>query len=243
MSSVSIIPGSFKPPHKGHLSLIEKIIKKDNDTDIIIIISQKARPLDSRFLYMEKTSKIELENALKEYIVKNNLKISNLKDGLSHINFTKAELIKLINKLMSTNVIKTINAKQSLEIWNIYLEYLKKKYQILPKIEIRISSNPNPILGVNRSIINSFREKYKKILLLKSKKNSHNTRFDFLEKKYGKYVKTKLFPNIKNIDATGMRKSILEKNKIDFFKYLPADMLQKYKNKIWKIVMSKYPNS
>ena len=233
MSSVSIIPGSFKPPHKGHLSLIEKIIKKDNDTDIIIIISQKARPLDSRFLYMEKTPKIELENALKEYIVKNNLKISNLKDGL-----TKAELIKLINKLMSTNIIKTINAKQSLEIWNIYLEYLKKKYPILPKIEIRISSKPNVILEANRAIINSFREKYKKILLLKSKKNSHNTRFDFLEKKYGKYVKTKLFPDIKNIDATGMRKYILEKNKIDFFKYLPKDMLQKYKNKIWKIVMS-----
>lgn len=38
--NITIIPGSYKPPHKGHLSLVEKLIKKNNNSKIIIIISK-----------------------------------------------------------------------------------------------------------------------------------------------------------------------------------------------------------
>jgi cytidyltransferase-like protein len=38
--TIALFPGAFKPPHKGHLSLIEKLIKKNNNSKIIIIISK-----------------------------------------------------------------------------------------------------------------------------------------------------------------------------------------------------------
>ena len=41
--------------------------------------------------------------------------------------------------------------------------------------------------------------------------------------------------NIKDIDATGMRTSILNNDKTKFIKYLPKDLEEKEINKIWKI--------
>ena len=57
MNEIIIIPGSFKPPHIGHLSLIEKLINKKTISKIIIVISNKSRPLDSIFQYPSQKSK------------------------------------------------------------------------------------------------------------------------------------------------------------------------------------------
>ena len=45
-----IFPGSFKPPHKGHVKVLIEIIKKqkDNNYKIIIIISKKSRKLQNK---------------------------------------------------------------------------------------------------------------------------------------------------------------------------------------------------
>ena len=48
-----------------------------------------------------------------------------------------------------------------------------------------------------------------------------------------------LFPNIKDIDATNMRKYILENNKEKFMNYLPKNLTKIYVNKIWNIVKKK----
>jgi cytidyltransferase-like protein len=230
---VIIIPGSFKPPHKGHLHLLEKRIQQKKQVDkIIIIISKKVRPLDKRFLYMNEVSKEELQEGLIEYFPSEKKKISEMK---------KSILIKYINQKIKENKIQNINAEQSLKIWNIYLDYLKEKYEKqIPIIEFRISPTNNIIIETNRVILELFREKiYKKIILMKSEKNSLNKRFDYFEKQYSKYVQVKLFPNIKDIDATGMREAILKNDKIWFFTYLPNDLENKKKQKIWKIVNSK----
>ena len=73
---------------------------------------------------------------------------------------------------------------------------------------------------------------------MKSAKNKDNKRFDFIEKRFGKYIKIKLFPNIKNIDATDMRVSILKNDYEKFEMYLPDDLKTSDKKKIWKICKS-----
>jgi cytidyltransferase-like protein len=129
MSNITIIPGSYKPPHKGHLSLIEKIIKKNNNSKIIIIISKKPRSLDKNFLYMEKKSKIELQNALIKYfpLEKEEILLLNKKD-----------IIVKINELIKNKMLKSVDDETSYKIWKIYLKYLQKKYSkiIFPKISL-----------------------------------------------------------------------------------------------------------
>jgi len=226
---ISIIPGSFKPPHKGHLSLLEKLIKKNKNSKIIIIISKKARPIDKRFLYMENQKKEVLVNALKDY--------SYNKESL-----TKKEIIEFIKKLIEKNIIKTITPEQSLIIWKIYLRYLRKKYKTkdptisFPIIEFRITPTNNILAETNKVIRDSFKEHFDEIILMKSMKNANNGRFNFLEKRYGKYIKTVLFPDIKNIDATGMRDALIKNSIPDFIKYLPHDLNKNIKLKIYKLL-------
>jgi cytidyltransferase-like protein len=229
MNNIIIIPGSYKPPHKGHLSLIEKLIKKYTNSKIIIIISRKPRTLDKRFQYMEQKSKLELQHALIDYF-------PNEKDDI--LKLSKINIIKKINKLIENNQIKSINSEQSLKIWNIYLKYLKEKYKNIPKIIFKISETNNIIQNTTRTMLQSFREtpKPNKIILMKSEKNKENKRFNFIEKLYKKYIKILLFPNIKDIDSTGMRESILNNDKNKFILYLPNDLKNSSKNNIWKIV-------
>ena len=230
MSNITIIPGSYKPPHKGHLSLIEKLIKKNNNNKIIIIISKKPRSLDKNFLYMEKKSKTELQNTLVKYF-------PTEKDEILLLN--KKDIIIKINKLINEGLLKSVNDNQSYKIWNIYLKYLQKKYNNInfPKIILRKCETNNVISETNKVILELFRsEKAKNIILMKSAKDECNTRFKLLEERYSKYIKTQLFPNIKDIDATGMRTSILNNDKQSFIKYLPKDLEDKEINKIWKLL-------
>ena len=235
MSNITIIPGSYKPPHKGHLSLIEKLIKKNNNIKIIIIISKKPRSLDENFLYMEKKSKIDLQNTLIKYFPKE-------KDEILLLN--KKDIIIKINKLINDGLLKSVNDNQSYKIWNIYLKYLQKKYSgknyikiNFPKIIFRKCENNNIISETNKVILELFRkENAKNIILMKSAKDESNSRFKLLEERYSKYIKTQLFPNIKDIDATGMRTCILYDDKQKFIKYLPKDLEENEINKIWKIL-------
>ena len=226
--NIIIIPGSYKPPHKGHLSLIEKLVNKNKIKDkkqkIIIIISKKSRPLDNIFSYniITKSSKKNIQKGLLKYFPNNEI-----------IYLSKNKLIKKINEL------DNINAEQSLKVWNIYLKYLKKKYKsykYFPEIIFKISETNNIIKETIITVLKEFKDHPKSITLMKSKKNAKNTRFKFLEERYGKYIKTKLFPNIKDIDATGMRSSILNNNRKIFETYLPKDLEKKSKHNIWKIL-------
>jgi cytidyltransferase-like protein len=239
MSNITIIPGSYKPPHKGHLSLIERLIKKNNNKKIIIIISKKSRSLDKNFLYMEEKPKLELQNALIKYFPSEKELILSL---------TKKDIIAKINNYIKNGSLKSINDEQSYKIWNIYIKYLKNKYSenkyskiFFPEVIFRRCNDNNIIAETSRVVLELFRNKNKRgdIILMKSAKDEGNSRFKLLEDRYSKYIKTELFPNIKDIDATGMRTSILNSDKNKFIKYLPKDLIEKDINKIWKIVKLK----
>ena len=79
---------------------------------IIIIISKKSRPLDSRFLYPIEHTKEELQQSLIEYFPNNKNEISLM---------TKGVIIKKINDMVSKNILRSITAEQSLKIWKIYI--------------------------------------------------------------------------------------------------------------------------
>jgi nicotinamide mononucleotide adenylyltransferase len=229
MNNITIIPGSYKPPHKGHLSLIERLIKKKNNKKIIIVISKKPRTLDENFLNINIKKKEYLKNALIKYFPLEKEEILLL---------SKKDIIIKINNLIKNNLLKSINDEKSYKIWNIYLKYLKKKYNNIyfPKIILRKCENNNIISETNKLILELFRkEKAKNIILMKSTKNANNTRFKSLEDRYSKYIKVELFPNIKNIEATDLRKYILNNDKENFIKYLPKDLDIKDINKIWNI--------
>jgi cytidyltransferase-like protein len=231
--NITILPGSFKPPHKGHLSLIKKIINKNNNSKIIIIISKKSRTLDNRFQYFENLSKEELQIALIEYFPLKKKEIEK---------YSKNELLKIIKEYIEKNKIKSINAYQSIKIWKIYLKYLKEYYSKnkkkinFPKIILKISDTNNIIQETVRIMLQSLREKPNKIILMKSLKNKNNQRFNFMKKRFGKYIEEVLFPNIKDIDAREMRNAIKIHNYKKFNKYLPNNLKENDKKKIWKIV-------
>ena len=234
MQTAYILPGSFKPPHKGHLSLLQKNIKKtkkENIGKIVILISRKSRPLDNRFSYLEQKTKEELQNSLKDYFPEHKYdKINSLK---------KPQLILYIKELMASGFLKSIDAVQSLKIWKIYIKFLKNQDvgKQMPKIEVRISNQNNIMLETDKIILELFKEKFKRIVLLKSAKNESNSRFVFLERKYTKYIETKLFPDIKNIEATGMRSALLHDDKKKFIKYLPKGLDRQINDKIYKILI------
>jgi cytidyltransferase-like protein len=231
--NIIILPGSFKPPHKGHLSLIENIIKKYNNSKIYIIISSKSRALNSRFQYYENMSKEDLQNSLIEYFPKQKKNIMNLSKNI---------LLKKIREYIEKKKIDVVDAYVSLKIWNIYIKYLKKKLKKqnkkfkFPQIIFIISKTNNVIVETTKVMFEALREKPKKIFLMKSLKNKNNKRFDFILKRFNKYINEVLFPNIKDIDAKDMRKAILKNNYKNFIEYLPEYLSNTEKKKIWKIV-------
>lgn len=235
--NITILPGSFKPPHKGHLSLIESIINKNNNSIIYIIISKKSRALNSRFQYYENLPKENIQKAMIEYFPKQKNKI---------LNMSKTNLLKKIRKNINNKKINVINANQSLKIWNIYLKFIKKMYiknnkkkNKFPQIIFKISDTNNVIQETTKVMLEALRKKPNKIILLKSSKNKNNKRFDFILKRFSKYIDEVLFPDIKNIDAKNMRKAILNNDYEMFSKYLPDKLTNINKKKIWSIVKIK----
>lgn len=202
---VLIYVGSFKPPHRGHYKLIKEYIKKYDK--IIIIISNKPRPLN---------------RLLKEI---NNLDKDKINNILGIDAKSKKEGIEIYKKKINEGVIPNINSKESEKIWSIYLKYLDKKYR--DKISIIISRINSPIkLGM--SIYNKLDKLKYNVTFLKSEKNKNNKRFGEKVEIIGKYFE--------KINSTDIRELILLKKRKEFYKYLPVDLTEEDKLKVWKIV-------
>ena len=226
---IAIFPGSFKPPHLGHIQMIEELITAPSPfSDIYIFISYKPRPLEPKMYMFSQLPLSDMFEILLPYD-------KNIKRGL-----TKKEYINEYDRLVDEGKIPVFNVKQSIQIWKIYEKYLLKKYKkelINTKLHIQISYAPSPILSVYQLVNRLIKKEIPSndIYLVKSKKNSSNSRFDYLKKKYPK-IHTKIVTS-KNPDihSTLLRKSILDKNYKDFISYLPKDLSPSDKKKIWYI--------
>lgn len=171
---IAIIPGGFKPPHIGHYTLVQELLKDKNIEKIFIIISKKSRD--------------------------------------------------------------DINAEQSEKIWNIYKDTLKDKDK--NRVFIFISKNDSPLItamGIAKQYIN---KKYK-VILIKSKKDESNKRFVVFKKMKGIIIK--VLPAFKTVSSTNMREVIKEGDEEKFIKFIPKEIKENNREKIWRIV-KKYSN-
>lgn len=227
---VAIFPGSFKPPHKGHFNLLEKIIENKNKFDkIFIFISFTPRPLDP-FLYEPRSmSSDDLYRILNTYD-------KNVKPNL-----TKKEYLEIYKELIENKKIAFINAEQSILIWKIYKELIDKKYKNIkiPEIIIKISYAPSPILSTGtlvKQLIKKGDVKPQNIYLLKSLKNKNNQRFDYILKNNPEVKVNIIKSKDPLIHSKIFRKAIMDQDKKIVEDYLPKELTTSQKNKIMKIL-------
>lgn len=207
--NILLYPGSFKPPHKGHIKIIEKLYNKYDK--IIIIISKNSRPLDNKLLNFKYQTKDNLIKICNKYFNYNN-------------NITKKNLINMIEDGIKNNIIKVIDANTSYNIWNIYITSLCNKYKINKnKFKIIISKYNSPILDIYKYLKNN------KISVIKSEKNINNKRFNNISS----YVDIIISKTIKNINSTLFRNYLLNNKNIN--KFLPKYLNEKEKNSIYKL--------
>ncbi len=227
---IGIFPGSFKPPHLGHYQILEKMLNEKKKYDkIYIIISYRPRPLDQNLYEISNLPKESIYQVLKIY--NKNLKVLN----------TKKEYIDHYKELLKTGKIPYIRADQSHDIWKLYIDNLNKKYGDKIKdteVILKISYAPSPILNVSK-IVESIKKKNTNdnIHLIKSIKNKMNSRFDFIKVKYPDVKVNVIKSNEPSIHSKLFRQSILNQNKkLIFNTFLPKDLTNQTKNKIWKIL-------
>ena len=181
--NITIYVGSFKPPHKGHLSLVKKMLKMtnskkigDNPGIIYIFISNKER--------------------------------------------------EPCNKITSDI---------SKDIWKEYIKLLPIKDR--PRVKLILSKLSSPIQTAY-GFVNKISKKGDIFYLVKSAKNSKNTRFDALlniEKKgtkKGIELYEFILPGYENLNSTDMRDAIHNNDIKKFNKYIPKMTIYN-KNKIW----------
>ena len=120
MNKIAIFPGSFKPPHIGHLSVVKKLLDNPKIEHIYIVISSKYRTIDNNLNNLNKKKIKELKENCSKYI--KNIEKKNKQDIID-------ELKELIEKkrlvlLHRMNLIKYGNY-----IFQHYLRKNKKKLQ------------------------------------------------------------------------------------------------------------------
>ena len=200
--NIYIFPGSFKPPHIGHLINILRIIKNKNCEKIYIIISKKFRPLNNEYY--------NLNNKPSEYI----------KDLAKKLNIeytTKINTIKNINNnLIKNNMVITQN--DSYKIWKFYLKYLPNNLK--EKIIIIKSKDNSPIITTAK-LIKKNNKNNNNYILLKSNKNSLNKRFDFIK---SNNIKKKIINEYKKLSSSNFRNLLLKKKYDKINKFLPKNI-------------------
>ena len=97
--TIAIVPGSFKPPHKGHWEMVLKYVDKV-DKVLILISNISTKAISSRPLSMGNLKKL---TKIKDFIVKNKL------DKYDNINEIIVFFDKTINDLNFDQLIEKLN--------------------------------------------------------------------------------------------------------------------------------------
>jgi hypothetical protein len=229
---VAIFPGSFKPPHLGHLQMIEKMLLSKTPFDkIYILISKKPRPLQPSLYDISSLPRDDIYLLLKPFQKRISSKL------------TKEEYLEEYKKLIENKKIPIVSAQESEMVWKIYIEYLKKKYtkeMIKTEIKPMISWAPSPIIATY-NLVSQLLKKIKpsNIYLVKSKKNSSNSRFDYLVKKTPDLHVKILNSKSPNLHSRLLRKAILDNNKEEILHYIPDDLSPNDKKRILDIFLLK----
>ena len=210
----ALFPGGFKPPHLGHLKVVEAILKKKPDL-LYIIISKKPRLLIPPYKKIYQVSQNELREISQHY----------------HKTYTK----KTLEKDALVGKIPAITALDSYEIWKLYLQTLPEKSR--QKIKLYISPFDSPIIFA-LTVISKKVKKNDTLILTKSEKNGENQRFSVFDKLADQGVKLvyQNVPKYNDLDSTLARQYLVENRKNKFYKFLPKNLKPKEKKEIWDLL-------
>ena len=196
---IVLFPGSFKPPHRGHLKVVEEIMKNYKPDIFYLIISKKPRIIEAPFeKKLNEFSDKELDDLAKKF------KIDKVNKST-------------IEKAMEQGIIPAVNAKTTLEFWKVYLNTLPEK--VRDKIRVSIATLPSPVL-YSFVIVKNKVKKGDELLLVKAEKDRDNKRFSMFD---GLEVKKRevLIPTFKDFNSWEMRRGIYNGDWKNVEKFLP----------------------
>lgn len=211
---IALFPGSFKPPHSGHLKVIETIMKKHKPDKMYIIISNKPRLIVSP--YERKLSQFnseELKNLQKKYDLSSNSK-------------------NVIEKAATEGIIPAVNAETTYKFWEIYLTTLPKTMR--DKIKVSVANQPSPILYAF-VIVKNIVKPSDTLLLLKAEKDRGNKRFSMFDGLKCKKEEI-LIPSFRDFNSWQMRSAIGKKKWKDVEKFFPDKLDKKQRGELIKLL-------
>lgn len=172
-----LFPGSFKPPHKGHVKILIDLIKKQKNKDfkIIIIISKKSRKLNNnkRKVITAKQSlkifKIYIKEINEKFRLKNNISVFVSKKTSPLIDIY--DILRKLNK--KSNKVFLIKSKKDKNNKRFQMFNRIKTIKILPMKEIKdIHStnfrkyiNKKNLIMINKYLSNKLKEINRKKIL------------------------------------------------------------------------------
>ena len=126
-----------------------------------------------------------------------------------------------------------VSKEESKEIWDIYKKYLPSN------VEIKISENSSPISDVASLIKNNPDTTYYPVVGIRGEMDLGDLkRFDSLEGKYPNFKTIVIKSEQKDdrISGTNTRAALIGGEKEKFQSYLPTQLSQEEKNKVWSIL-------
>ena len=126
-----------------------------------------------------------------------------------------------------------VSKEESKEVWDLYKKYLPSN------IEIQISENPSPISDVASLIKNNPQNTYHPVVGIRGEMDLGDLkRFDSLEGKYSNFktIVIKSEQEDDRVSGTNTRAALIGGEKERFQSYLPTQLSQEEKNKVWSIL-------
>jgi hypothetical protein len=126
-----------------------------------------------------------------------------------------------------------VSKEESLEIWNLYKKYLPAN------VEIQISDNTSPVADVNSLIKNNPQNMYYPVVGIRGEMDLGDLkRFDSLEGKYENFkpLVIRSEEGEDRISGTNTRAALIGGEKERFQTYLPTELTDEEKDKVWSIL-------
>ena len=126
-----------------------------------------------------------------------------------------------------------VSKEESLAVWNIYKKYLPSN------VEIQIADNASPIADVNSLIKNNPQNMYYPVVGIRGEMDLGDlNRFDSMKGKYDNFkplvIRSEEGEN--RISGTNTRAALIGGEKERFQKYLPTELTDEEKDKVWSIL-------
>jgi hypothetical protein len=123
-----------------------------------------------------------------------------------------------------------VTKDESLAIWDIYKKYLPSN------VEIQIADTPSPVQDVNSIIKNNPENFYLPVVGVRGEFDLKDVkRFDSMKGKYDNFEPI-IIKGDTGVSGTKARAALIGQNFEDFQRYLPVELTNEERNKVWSIL-------